>query len=232
MKNKGLFINIEGIDGSGKSSIAKKICSYYESIGKPLLYLNRKDTNFNTLYLCEHMSSISDILWSNGAVFKKGPENRIQVIPLEHWFFLTLAWYKMFECKKVLPLLNDGKNVITDGYFYKELVKFKKGGLKKDYLKLFNDLRKPDINILIDTTPEVSLSTKSNISIVECGKFDGLQGDESENYILHQKELRYIYQQIANKNKWCIVKRRDVLFKDTSNEIFYLIKEIIENKWR
>lgn len=195
---RGRFISLEGIDGVGKSSCALILS---ERLG--MKYLNRKEIPLKDGYIKLHMEYLYAILWGKGKVFSKAPNVEYNGLSREHWLHLMLAWYSAFEQYVVLPLLEAGISIITDGYVYKEIVKavYSSGDLAT--AKEFDFLIKPDIVFYLDALPEECCREDSNTNRVESGEFVGMKSD----FIGHQTRMKLIYDKLANEKEWIAINR-------------------------
>lgn len=203
---RGKLISLEGIDGVGKTSCASLLCDIISS-EKKSIYINRKAIPNDNDYIRLHMEHLYAILWGKGEVFSKAPNIEYNGLNREHWRALMLAWYTAFEQHMILPLLEKGITVVTDGYVYKEIVKaiYSSGdfGIEKEFDFLF----KPDIVFYLTASPNDCIREDSNTNRVESGAFVGMQGD----FVKHQTEMKAIYDRLAEDKKWItIVRNTDI----------------------
>ena len=156
--SKGLFISFEGIDGCGKSTQIKMLCSYLKNIKKEFLMVREPggtdiSEQIRKILLHSHDQEISD---RTEALLMTG--SRAQLID-----------------EKILPFLNQGKIVIADRFLDSTLA-YQGGGRELD-LNWLIDLNNfatnntfPDITFFIDIEPEVgakrSGSSKDRIESV------------------------------------------------------------------
>lgn len=156
--SKGLFISFEGIDGCGKSTQIKMLCSYFKDRNKEFLMVREPggtdiSEQIRKILLHSHDQEISD---RTEALLMTG--SRAQLID-----------------EKILPFLNQGKIVIADRFLDSTLA-YQGGGRELD-LNWLIDLNNfatnntfPDITFFIDIEPEVgakrSGSSKDRIESV------------------------------------------------------------------
>lgn len=219
MCEKSKFIDFEGIDGVGKTTLAKKVCDKLNELGYKAFYLNRKQFKTTSNYLNMHMGSIANILWSDGEIFKMADNEPYNGINIKHWLYLIQAWYSCFECNMVDMVVKENDIVISDGYFFKEMAKFKVSMKDDDITKFFNDLKRPDVVIYLKSNPNECIATKSYISKVENGSFDG----ENSDYLHHQSRLSEAYDQMALDNSWKVINRKDNFIENNVEEILKII---------
>ena len=156
--SKGLFISFEGIDGCGKSTQIKMLCSYLNDRNKEFLMVREPggtdiSEQIRKILLHSHDQEISD---RTEALLMTG--SRAQLID-----------------EKILPFLNQGKIVIADRFLDSTLA-YQGGGRELDLNWLINlnnfatNNTFPDITFFIDIEPEVgakrSGSSKDRIESV------------------------------------------------------------------
>jgi len=147
---KGVFICIEGLDGSGKSTqaklLTKKLCKAgYKAVytaepsqGKIGKFIRKR------LFEQERMPTTVEAL-----LFAADRIEHVQ--------------------NTVEPALREGKIVISDRYIFSSLAYQGSAGLNLDWIETINkNAQKPDLSIFIDVAPEVVLiRLKRKKSIME-----------------------------------------------------------------
>jgi dTMP kinase len=150
MTMKGVFICIEGLDGSGKSTqaklLTKKLCKAgYDAVftaepsqGKIGKFIRKR------LFEQERMPTTVEAL-----LFAADRIEHVQ--------------------NTVLPALKEGKIVISDRYVYSSLAYQGSAGLNLDWIETINKhAQRPDLSIFIDVAPEVVLERlKRKKSVME-----------------------------------------------------------------
>lgn len=139
MTNKGLFIVLEGIDGSGKTTLARSLKSQLESVRGWKVQLTAEPTK--------------------GPVGSLLREETIDSPRAEAMLFIA---DRACHTDEMRALLEDGTTVICDRYYASTLAyqSASTSGPVLDYhlLEEMNDAvtMEPDITILLDLDPEVS----------------------------------------------------------------------------
>lgn len=156
---KGLFIVIEGPDGSGKSTMAKKIGEYFRLKGHKIEFTREPGGT----PISEKIRKL--ILDKNNTEMSYRTEA-----------LLYAAARAQLVSQKITPWLEDGKIVISERYVYSSLVYQGIGrNLGIDEIKKINDFAtsglEPDVVLFFDIDPECALKRKL--------KIDG--GDRLEN---------------------------------------------------
>ncbi len=144
----GVFIVIDGIDGSGKTTHSRRLCDL----------LRRK--GFDTIYTMEPSKGrigmfIRDEVINKG---KTSPEVEALLFAADRFEHLN------FE---ILPLLNKGKIVISDRYLYASIAY---QGAQSIDLKWIDEMNyfalKPDLAIYLDVSSELGLARKESTKSV------------------------------------------------------------------
>jgi dTMP kinase len=194
---KGVFICIEGLDGSGKSTqaklLTKKLCQAgYTAVftaepsqGKIGKFLRKR------LFEQERMPTTVEAL-----LFAADRIEHVQSV--------------------IVPALKEGKIVISDRYVYSSLAYQGSAGLSLDWIETINNnAQKPDLSLFIDIAPEVVLKRlKRKKSVMENmqtqqhvwaiyqkyvarGELKRVDGDKSKNEVLDA-----LYAEVA-----CFIKK-------------------------
>ncbi|HUS77522.1 MAG TPA: dTMP kinase [Patescibacteria group bacterium] len=171
MAKRGIFIVIEGIDGSGKDTHLKFIAS------------NLRERGYNVLETAEPSRQ------SVGTFLKKYAKRKEARLPAETEALLYAA--DRFEhVKKVIePALARGYIVISIRYLYSSIAYQGAAGVELSWIKEINRFAlKPDLAVLLDILPEYSLHRlKRKRSIYE-----------SADYL---RKVRDIYVQLAKEGE-------------------------------
>ena len=150
MNKKGVFIVIEGLDGSGKTTQAKtltaKLCRTH-----------------NAIYTAEPSKGKIGMFIRNRVLYgEKRPPTAIEAL-------LFAADRIEHVQNEVLPALAEGRVVICDRYVYSSLAYQGSAGLNLDWIETINaHALKPDLALFIDVDPEaVQARLKSRKSVME-----------------------------------------------------------------
>ena len=144
--NKGIFITIEGNEGSGKTTISKMLESSL--------------SNFNIVFTREPggiaiAEQIRLVILNSE---NKNMDPRTEVL-------LFAAARRQHLVEKIIPALENGKNIICDRFIDSSFAYQSYGrGLEfKDILDVNNfatDNKMPDLTIYLDIDPEIGLKRK------------------------------------------------------------------------
>jgi dTMP kinase len=136
MGKKGIFIVIEGLDGSGKTTQAKFLAKKLEKTYKVLLTAEPSLGKIGTFIR-------EDCLYED------------KRLPTEAEALLFAADRIEHMNNEVKPALFEGKVVICDRYTYSSLAYQGSSGLSMDWIKTINARAlQPDFSIFIDVAPE------------------------------------------------------------------------------
>lgn len=140
---KGVFIVLDGLDGSGKSSMAKMIHPYLSSKGYNALLTSEPTSG-------KYGKQIRKILAKD-----KNPKDNAEKL-LE----LFVKDRETHLSKRIIPFLNKGKKnmVICDRYYYSTIAFQSIQGVNVNLIIEKNkEFLKPDIAFIMDIKPEIAL---------------------------------------------------------------------------
>lgn len=173
---KGIFIVLEGPDGSGKSTMAKKIGEYYKGKGRNIEFTREPGGT-------KIGEKIRDIILDNN---NTEMDYRTEAL-------LYASARAQLVSEKIKPWLNEGKIVISERYVYSSLVYQGIGrGLGVEEVMKINDFAiaglKPDMVLMLDVNPEKGLKRKL------AGGGDRLENEE----VSFHKEVYEGYKKLAS----------------------------------
>jgi dTMP kinase len=184
VKKRGVFICIEGLDASGKTTHARR------------LVRNLRRRSFNAVYTTE--PSLGEI----GRFVRKHVLQRKRRVPSVMEALLFAVDRVDHVEKKIKPALQDGKIVVSDRYVYSSLAYQGAAGLDLKWIEEINRLAlPPDLAIYLDVPPEVvvkrmkrkksvmeNLETQRRVrdvymKFVENGRLVPINGDREKNEV-------------------------------------------------
>ena len=151
MKKKGVFVCIEGLDGSGKTTHAHRLVRNLQKLG------------YDAVYTTE--PSRGEIGKFIRASVLHGEKRLPRVVEA---FLFALDRVDHLD-KMVKPALKEGKIVVSDRYVYSSLAYQGAAGLDIKWIEEINRLAIiPDLAIYIDVSPEVGVKRiRRNKSVME-----------------------------------------------------------------
>lgn len=202
----GTFITIEGIEGAGKSTIAKRLVEWLESQGKQCLHTREPGGTLAG-------EKIREILLNP----------QIHLSPETELMLFEAARRQIME-EQILPALDEGKTVVLDR-FYDSTTAYQGYGRGLDLhwietLNMFACLgKKPDLTILLDIDVQTGLQRAKTVSGVE----DRFESEKVE----FMQRIREGFLDIAGKEP----SRFKVICVDHNiDEIWRQVKEFLENR--
>jgi Thymidylate kinase len=201
MGRRGVFVAVEGTDGSGKSAVARGLVSRLQDRNLAATFVDAKRPVIASTFLADRMNIHANILWEN-----QSNEPR-DLLRDEHWVHLSASWYHAVAQHVIEPALEMAQVVVVDGWVYKLLARFL---LKDDRVARLADdsyaqILQSDLVCLLDVDPEVAASRKRHFGFSETGNFDGLRGVTRENFIAYQSRVRHSLFELARRGRWEIL---------------------------
>lgn len=140
-KHYGVFVCIEGIDGSGKTTQAHRLVEFLRKLG------------YDSTYTTEPSKGVYGKIIHKHILHR---DNRVPSI-VEAVFFATdrLDHIK----REIEPLLKQGKIIVCDRYLYSSIAYQGAANLDTEWIKKINKhALKPDLAIYIDIPPEILIT--------------------------------------------------------------------------
>ena len=154
MKDKGYFISFEGIDGSGKSTQIQKLAKFLETLGFDVIITREPGGSTGG-------EEIRNLLLQ-GDVDRWSAETEI--------LLFTAARRDHLE-RVILPAMEDGKIVICDRFTDStRMYQGMRGPNLRNLVDMLNEKiinRDPDLTIVIDIDPQISLKRAKSRETVE-----------------------------------------------------------------
>lgn len=142
--NKGLFIALEGIDGSGKSTQAKLLTARLQQAGHKV-HATYEPTN-------GHVGRLLRSILKG----EQKADNRV----IAGLFLADRLDHLLNEQDGIVKLINDGYTVITDRYYFSSYA-YHGTHMDMDWVidanRMCASTLRPDINIFIDVEPETAM---------------------------------------------------------------------------
>ncbi len=193
-----MLIAVEGIDGSGKTTIANFLKDFL------------KKQSYEVVLLKEP----SDSKWGKmlKESFKKGrlpPKKELE-------FFILDRKYNVE--RNIAPALKSGKIVILDRYYYSTLAYQGALGFNIDEIKKINEsfAPKPDLVIILDVDPKIAIERIKR-------KRGGINKFEDLNYL---KKVRSIFLSIKDDNIVVIDANKDLDY--VKQEVLKAVSNLIK----
>ncbi len=179
-RDRGLFIVLEGIDGAGKTSIAKKLLNDLEANGYNVVYTYEPYDTYYVEALKKHYNDYRDAYLDA----------------------LTYAADRLIHVKTVIePYLMKKYIVICDRYYYSSVAYQAAQGVPYEWVLEINRFAlKPDIAIYLDVSPEIGLRRRSGL-LSRFPEYEALDFLERVRAIYHRLvEDGYLIEINANRS--------------------------------
>ncbi len=200
MKKKAIIVSFEGIDGSGKTTQAKKFVEFLKKQGKDVIFLKEPGTT----YIGEKIRSI---------LLSK--TNKIN--PLSELFLYLAARNQLYH--EIIKKNLDKKSVIVFDRFFDSTVAYQGYGrnLPIDFIENLNKITLEDIS--------TDLTFIIDIPAEELQQYIKEKGaDRLEKSLAFQKRVRNGYLEIAKKEP----KRIKLIKRETFDKTFQQIVKLWE----
>lgn len=216
---KGQFICFEGIDGSGKSTIASQLFEQRKEKNN-VIFLDKKNVSqIKSEFVRRQLTNIKASLWDY-------PKNEnISEMGDYHWLMLLSSWFSAIADSHIKPILETGTDVIVDNWIYKFQVRF---SLKEQFTSefvssIFEPILKPDKVILLDLDASVAFSRRASADIKpsEAGRCDGEIGELKQSFINYQDKVRSSLLNCSRQNSWRVLDSE----KYSAQQIVVLLEE-------
>jgi dTMP kinase len=182
----GMFVCFEGGDAAGKTTLTSSVVDELHRRGLSPVLVDKKSTEgFEEKYLTGRMRDLRRVLWDypqDAPIWEWGDH---------HWFHLIVSWFSLLDRCKIQPLLREGRCVIADSWYYKLAARFllKPHFVRSFILASFAHLTKPDLVLLVDVAPQVTVTRRKTFSATESGRMDGFANGNAEDFVQYQESV-------------------------------------------
>ncbi|MCL2606762.1 MAG: hypothetical protein FWD93_05740 [Coriobacteriia bacterium] len=212
----GLFVCIEGIDGSGKSTVANQVCEILnQSQANSACLLDRKNTEYDSEYLSSLMTDFKNVLW------KEGIGKPVREVTDHGWLFFHAAWYTIVAANTLPRRLETYEYVLMDGWIYKIMSRFMaKGDFDTDLVsRIFEHLPRGDKIFFLEASPAICYERKTSFTDAEIGENEGISGEVKDRFISYQAKVLECYKALSVQNNWQTVDASEKNAEDVSKII-------------
>lgn len=200
---RGLLVAVEGIDASGKSTVARGMVRRIAGTGRRILLLDRAGAAGALAgYPAGHVEGLHRLIWD----YPEGA--RTSQLGFEHWRHLLAAWFHAVDHLIVRPAVADGVWVVADSWFYKYVARFALTAGLRDAESSFSGVSVPSIVVWLDVDPEVCVRRRATTRATETGEWLGLEGS-APAFVDYQRRVRDVYRSLATMHDWARIDLED-----------------------
>ena len=200
MTQHGRLICFEGIDGSGKTTIACRVAKALGLENSRAAFVERRSADYPREYQTRRMALYHQLIWEYG-------DDPIHELGDLHSLYIMAGWFAVLDGVKVRPLLERHEHVIVDNWYYKFAARY---ALKKDVdfrhvLDCFSRLTRPHAVVFLDVSPETAAARKTSFNLAETGSHDGFAGDPRDSFVRYQSAVSGVLRTFAAEEGWIVV---------------------------
>jgi len=192
---RGFLVVLEGIDGSGKTTLVPLVCQRLRPPSGQALSLLKKGIEYEDAYTRAHLKRLRHVIWD-----ERKPS--VDVMGGEHWALLIAGWYAVLQAR---TLATSHDTLVSDGWYFRNIAKSleEHAGLDEAWLRaLFVPVHAPDVVVLLDVKPELALQRGRAFDPRECGE-RALGGPT--DFVTYQSRIRCRMLGMAADEGWIVV---------------------------
>jgi len=226
---KGAFFVIEGVDGSGKSTIARALAAAMSDV--PVIYSSHKEIATGSPAVEQGMRQLADLLWPK-------EQKHLASLPSEYRVLLHAAWFSIFSDCVIKPRLDAGTVFILDGWYYKMMARLRIDGYSREYLNaIFSCAAEPDEIIFLDPPVEEVWARMEaggrSFGPVEMGLYGGYEELGRESFLSYQARTRDMLKALAVERNRRLVDIKEIeSIEETVSAISLAIRERLNEQGR
>ncbi len=177
MRKKGLFICFVGIDGSGKTTLAKALIEKAKTQGIEIKYTWCKfeSSVFKFLIWLKNLFIVREKDWKRNyeqsLTIKKGLFQKPLARALYEWFLLPSYWFQVI--RKVYIPLRLGRNVLSDRYVYDTVVDlaidldYSEQAMTSRLGQILRLVPRPDLIFYVDVPEQTAFARKEDVPSIQ-----------------------------------------------------------------
>ncbi|CAN7630117.1 hypothetical protein LJR235_004962 [Pararhizobium sp. LjRoot235] len=196
-----MLVAIEGIDGAGKTHIARKLAPYLNDRGYDARYLNKSDISLGDDFADSRLGLLREIIWP-----ERG-EPAQDLLGTHFYLFLLASWFSAVGQVLHREQSSGDRVTVMDGSHYRVVAKAHcRARIELTQLfRLFAQAAEPDLVVLLEIDPHVSWRRRTAFKETEIGRWDGYCGDPCEAYCAYQSTIQQLLLHMARERGWLVV---------------------------
>ncbi|ANZ39763.1 hypothetical protein BBK82_30715 [Lentzea guizhouensis] len=209
-----VFIALEGIDGSGKSSTAAAVAARLRRRADVVRLVRHNAVEPDDPFVAEYLDGLRALqqMSLRGPYFRLGDP---------HWVLIRASYYALVDRCVITPALERGHVVVADGWFHKFVARIAAGGVRArgdfdrpdQILPLFAPVRRPDLVFLLDTPVATAAARRmATVNPGELGPQNAGTSSPEKAFVSYQSAVRGHLLSMAVAGRWHVVRTaaRDV----------------------
>ena len=213
-----LFVSIEGIDASGKTTVTNKVSKVLEQQGIKVLKVDKKFVDYQDPKLKIFTSGLRSLIWGYGS-------DMLKPISSKGWLYLHALWFHVLAENWIRPNIGKYQVVLIDGWTYKMHSRFRlKNDLDMALLdNIFNSIYQCHKVFLLKPSPEVCWERRAQFRETELGAFDFEVTNPRDAFIRYQGMVAEQYCKVLDHSNCDVIED----LKKNADEMSVLISEKI-----
>jgi thymidylate kinase len=191
---------LEGIDGSGKSTVAPVVFKLLQDRFPGAVYRTKKWTDHQDPYLRKQLTALKNQIW-----VEEVP--RGDPLGPDYWILSIAAWYAALNSVRLSSNAPAESLHVFDGWYYRSIVKtILRSNLSETYLwSLFANVKAPDVVILLDVAPTTCWRRTSAFNEAEIGRWAGHDDEAQLAFVAYQDRVRSNLLRLASERGWIVI---------------------------
>jgi thymidylate kinase len=196
-----MLITLEGIDSSGKSTVANMLKTLICNKQLTCVQLNKKKPIIGDTEAQSYADSLSSLIWAVGS--EKVP---FSFLNSTGWLIQLSLWYYFLKNNCLPRLIDTYDYVIIDGWFYKLYARMRQDStIDKKLLSILLDLCSNDhTHILLQVDPELCWKRRSDFGLTEIAAWGVIPKNKHDSFVTFQNCVQNELLALAKDRQWII----------------------------
>jgi len=209
---RGLLIDLEGIDGAGKTTVVEGLGQYLEPERFRVVHHKHLDEDGSA-----EVRRLHELIWPRS-------ENALAELPSRSRVLLHAAWLVLLSEQVIAPLLAAGQIVVVDGWLHKMMARLAVDGYPEPYLRqIFAGVLQPSLVVLLDPGAELVWTRAAEcgrrFGAVEMGKYGGYSELGRASFIDYQTRFVNRLRSLLDESGIPVFELREDLSVDATRKL-------------